>query len=183
MTDLLKAPAPFDEMGYGVIEIPDKKNNPKKRSKKTKLHGPPPPPPPAREDIWLPKARVQTSSYYHHDDRPCEPDVEVEYDVPTRESESWSACDTPAADVEKEEAIPDKTDWDFIAPGEPKPAAEVPKEPPEERVLSTSNRPCQGEKAPTQAAEPMKAYEKPVEETEPASGMLCICTHIYVCVR
>jgi hypothetical protein len=71
---------------------------------------------------------MQTTSYYHHDDRRlCEPAVEVEYDVPTRESESWSACDTPAADAEKEEAIPDKTDWDFIAPGEPKPAAEVPR--------------------------------------------------------
>jgi hypothetical protein len=186
MVDIPKAPNPFYEMVYEAVKPSEKRKKSTKSFKRGKQlpAAPPPPPsaPPAEEDAWVPKTPMKTTAVHYDHYWPCEPEAVAEYDPSAKEPEPWSACDTPAADAEKEdaveekageyeaivEAIPDKTDWDFIAPTEPEPPAE----PSEEEAPPIYDRPWLGEEIPAKEAEPVEAYEEPVEEAKPADCML-----------
>ncbi|KAM0190601.1 hypothetical protein ACHAPI_009357 [Fusarium lateritium] len=172
MVDLPKTPDPFDETAYGSVKPPEKRKMPKKVLKKGEKPSappsppppPPPPAPPAEEDAWDPKPPMRAAAHGYDYYWPYEPEAVAEYDPPAKEPEPRSACDTPAADAEKEdaveekageyeaivEAIPDKTDWDSIAPIEPEPPAE----PSEDKAPPIYDRPWLEEEIPAKKADP-----------------------------
>ncbi|KAH7231134.1 hypothetical protein BKA59DRAFT_359197, partial [Fusarium tricinctum] len=136
-----------------------------KKSKKRLNTDTPPmaPPPPVKEIIWDPEEPVVKASY--DDDRPCEPGAGTEYGILARDAEPSTACDIPAADAEEEamdkceaiaEAIPDKTDRDFVAPATPS-VDETPKE----------DVAWEKEESAAAEAEPTEPYEEPAEEAKP----------------
>ncbi|KAL7755758.1 hypothetical protein ACKLNR_014285 [Fusarium oxysporum f. sp. zingiberi] len=112
----------LDDWGFGQVKISKKK----KSKKGVRI----PPPPPAEQDAWEPEAPVEKASY--DDDMPCEPEVTTEYGLSARDPEPCAACDIPAPEAKEEptsekpneceatrEAIPETSDWDFMATEEP----------------------------------------------------------------